>query len=398
MAFSVAIGEQIMSRQIGARSWLRRGFLLWCAGCLLLAAHTAQSAENIILVTLDGLRWQELYRGLDDTLARHPDYSEQSELILEAFWRSDVLERARTLMPFMHNTVFAQGTHVGNRDAGSCARLSNPWYFSFPGYSEILTGVVNPAIDSNAKRPNPERTLLELVEALPDFRGRTAAFASWDVFPYIFNVERSGLPVNAMGSPVVPVDATESLLLTLSEDIPPPWTTVRHDAFTHHYALSALRNRSPRVLFVSYGETDDFAHDGHYDQYILAAHRTDRFISELWDTVQSLEQYRDKTALFITVDHGRGEVPLESWQHHASALAVQNYMQSLARYENGVAGSENIWMAAMGAGIPSRGLLAAGDDACLTADRIASTVLSLLGLDYRSLNPHMGQPMQEFLP
>ncbi|MEO1982643.1 MAG: DUF1501 domain-containing protein, partial [Fuerstiella sp.] len=54
----------------------------------------------------------------------------------------------------------------------------------------------------------------------------------------------------------------------------------------------------------AYGETDDFAHDGKYDEYILAAHRTDRFIREIWDIVQSTNGYRDNTVLFVTVDHG----------------------------------------------------------------------------------------------
>ena len=37
-----------------------------------------------------------------------------------------------------------------------------------------------------------------------------------------------------------------------------------------------------RIVFIGYGETDDFAHDGKYDEYVMAANRTDRFIKELW--------------------------------------------------------------------------------------------------------------------
>ena len=356
------------------------------------------AADNLLLITLDGLRWQELYRGLDRTLATHEEYSPRSEELLSRFWRDDPQERAHALMPFMHDVVFAQGTHAGNRDAGSCARISNPWNFSFPGYSEILSGVVNVDINTNGKIANPEKTLLELLDAQDEFRGRTAAFASWDVFPWIFNVERSGLHVNALGTAVTPTDEFEKVLLQLSTDIPAPWETVRHDAFTHHFARSYLQNQNPRVLYISYGETDDFAHDGRYDEYILAAQRTDRFIREMWELVQSTDGSRDNTVMFITVDHGRGEDPIETWQYHASKLSTTGYMQSLAQYEDGIVGSENVWMAAMGPGVPASGLLAVGDENCLTSNRIASTVLQLLGVDYRSLNPAMGAPMQEFLP
>ena len=79
----------------------------------------------MLLVTLDGLRWQELYRGLDHALATHPDYSARSEQLLAQFWDEDPALRAAKLMPFLHDVVFAQGAHAGNRDAGSCARITS---------------------------------------------------------------------------------------------------------------------------------------------------------------------------------------------------------------------------------------------------------------------------------
>ena len=53
-------------------------------------------------------------------------------------------------------------------------------------------------------------------------------------------------------------------------------------------------------------------------------------------------------------------------------------------------------MAAIGPGIPANGMVATGDD-CLTSDRIAATLLQLLGEDYKLFNPQMGLPLQEFL-
>ncbi len=354
------------------------------------------SVDNVVLITFDGLRWQEVFAGIDESLATHAEYSSQAEQLMQQFWKSDSNERAKTLLPFMHNTVFARGSYAGNRLQNSCAAVSNNWYFSYPGYSEILTGVVNPSINSNSKIPNSERTFLELLESNSIYEGKTAAFASWDVFPFIFNVERSGIHVNAFSIEPNPADEYESFLNKMQTEIPTPWSTVRNDFFTHQYALSYLRRERPKVLFISYGETDDFAHDGEYDQYIYAARRTDRFIEEIWTTLQSIEQYRDNTVLFITVDHGRGEDPLASWMHHSSQEATRRPNSGLTQYADGIVGSEATWLAAMGPGVAEAGLIQTGDD-CLSSDRIAATLMELLGEDSRDYNPAMGTPIRELL-
>jgi hypothetical protein len=356
----------------------------------------AHAADNVILITLDGLRWQEVFHGLDRRLTEHEDYSEQSALLQEKFWLGSAEQNAEALFPFLHGKVFHEGSYVGNRSKNSCAAVSNPWYFSYPGYSEILTGRVNPEIASNGKIPNPEKTFLELLENSQEFKGRTAAFASWDVFQYIFNTQRSGIHVNAFAALAEPANQQERFLNRLYADIPPPWPTVRNDAFTHHYALSYLKRERPRVLYISYGESDDFAHDGKYDEYVLAAHRADRFIEEIWTTVQNMSEYRDSTVLFITTDHGRGEEPIETWQHHASKRSLSGPMTSLAQYKEGILGSDAVWMAAMGPGIATSGLLDTGTG-CASSDQIAATLLSVLGEDAAGYTARMGQAIDAFL-
>ena len=128
----------------------------------------------------------------------------------------------------------------------------------------------------------------------------------------------------------------------------------------------------------------------------MAANRTDRFIEELWQFIQHHADYKDQTVLFITSDHGRGEEPEESWQHHSSKKAVSRNAEYLSQYKDGIVGSESVWMAAMGPGIPANGLVATGDQ-CLTSNRIAATSLELLGEDYKLFNPNMGEPMLQFI-
>ncbi len=360
----------------------------------LLANQNTSAAENVVLITIDGLRWQELFRGLDYKLASNTEYSERSEDLIQKFWPEDPNQRAQTLMPFLHNVVFANGAVVGNRDKQSCARVSNPWYFSYPGYSEILTGIVDPKINTNDPIPNPHYSFMELLAKKPAYKGQSAVFSSWNAFPAIVNEKRSGIHVNAFSRPSS--SPSVQSLNQLQQDIPSLWKTVRFDAFTHRHAMTYIKQHKPKIVYIAYGETDDFAHDGLYDQVVFAAQRTDRFIGEIWDLVNSMDHYRNNTALFITVDHGRGEEPIETWKHHASKQSIKAYMKSLAQYPEGIIGSEAVWMAAMGAGISNQGLITTGEE-CLTSNRIAATLMAVLGEDYREYNPSMGKPMAEFL-
>ena len=106
--------------------------------------------------------------------------------------------------------------------------------------------------------------------------------------------------------------------------------------------------------------------------------------------VQSTNGYRDNTVLFVTVDHGRGEEPVETWMHHASGFS------NSGQHNNGVEGSEAVWMAAIGPGIATAGLIETGGN-CLTSNRIAATLLEVLGEDYQRINSTMGAPLREFL-
>jgi hypothetical protein len=354
----------------------------------------SSTARHVVLVTLDGLRWQELFRGIDAQLAADERFNPAGSSLVDAFSAQDGRSSAERLFPFLHEVVFRQGSVLGNRDAGSCAQVTNSWYFSYPGYSEILSGVADPAIDSNTAIPNPNVTVLEWLNSQPGYAGKVAAFASWDVFPAIINTARSGVPVN-VGPLASPQTVFEQALTQLHHDIPQVWSTVRHDAFTHHYALSHLAQAKPRVLYVAYGETDDFAHDGRYDQVLNAAQRTDRFLSELWNAVQADPDYHDNTVLLITTDHGRGEAPLETWQHHASKQSLDGYMQALAQYEDGIVDSDAVWIAALGPGVAAGGHKTTAS--CVGANQIAATLLQLLGEDWQAFNPAAGTPITELL-
>lgn len=337
-----------------------------CLVALTAEAQRALQTERVILVTFDGLRWQELFTGADRALVDDEAFVADPGALRARFWDDDPQVRRTRLMPFFWSVIAGEGQLIGNRAHGSLANVTNNFWFSYPGYNEILTGFRDDRIESNDKIDNPNVTVLEYIHALPGFRNSVAMFGSWDVFPYIVNERRSNIRVNA-GFDVAEGDgltARESFLNELQGQIPGPWTTVRLDAFTHHYALEDLRKNTPRLVYIAYGETDDFAHDGEYDSYLYAANRSDRFVGELWRWAQSHELYRDRTTMIITTDHGRGTNPASAWQDHGTDTD----------------GSDQIWLAVIGPDTPPL-------DETQTAgqyfqNQVARTVATLLGVDY----------------
>ena len=361
---------------------------------LFLPQHAASAEDppaNLVLITLDGVRWQEVFGGIDLDLIEDERYTSSPELLKETYWREQRDERRKLLFPFLWSVVASQGVLIGDREQQSFISVSNPWWFSYPGYNEILTGSADPAIDSNARNWNRNVTFLEILNGIEGFKNQVLAFGSWDVFPYIINTRRSGVPVNSGFTIASPATSAKSRWLNeISVEAPMLWRTVRLDLLTNGYAMEALENQHPRVIYIAYGETDDFAHDGSYERYIDAAHRTDLMLSKLWNWLQTDSFYRDRTTLLISTDHGRGNTP-DGWTRHASAVgAVKLEMEDAP---DGVPGSDQIWFAAIGPRIQSKGLVTGH----WKQSQIAATALASLQLDPARLMPQADSVMDEIL-
>ncbi|MCC6263685.1 MAG: phosphoglyceromutase, partial [Bryobacterales bacterium] len=138
----------------------RRTFLAAASSMLsapsALAQSTGRQTQNIIFITTDGLRWEDLFRGADPALINKPVGGvSKPEALKERFWKDSSAERRELLMPFVWKTVAKHGQLFGNRDRGSDAYVTNGMNFSYPGYSELLTGAPDDRIDSNDAINNP---------------------------------------------------------------------------------------------------------------------------------------------------------------------------------------------------------------------------------------------------
>ncbi len=345
-------------------------------------AQSALRTRNVVLIVSDGLRWQEVFTGADPTLLNeaHGGIWDKEADLRREFWRPDTGERRRALLPFLWNSVAVRGQIFGNQAVGSVARVTNGLAFSYPGYNEMLTGHPDPRINSNEFGPNPNVSVLEWLNTLPDLHGKVSAYATWATFKDILNVSRSHLPLQAgwdlpyRGA----LSPRQELLNRLYQSTTRLDNEDVYDAFMQVPLLDSFATHRPRVLFVGYGETDDWAHAGRYDLVLHSAHLFDRFVGELWDRLQTLPAYRDRTTFIITTDHGRGSGPAE-WKEHGVEQK----------------GSENIWIAVLGPDTPPRG--ERHHVAEVHQAQIAATVAALLGKDFHQAVPAAAPPMSEVL-
>lgn len=345
-------------------------------------ARARGKSENLILITLDGARTQEIFGGLDlevlqsvtkkGAVTQTPTY--------QKYWAATREERRAKLMPFFWNTLMTRhGSVAGDRERGSVVQLTNEHRFSYPGYAEILTGQAHDdVINSNDRKRNPYPTVLEFLQRKLQLDARgVAAFASWDVMNWIAAHKPGAFTSNAGFEEYAHPEAGVRELSRMQFETDTPWDSVRHDAYTFRLALAHLKTYQSRVLYLALGETDDWAHDARYDRTLEALTRTDTYLRELWEYLQSQERYRDKTTLLITVDHGRG-VTAADWTQHGKDIE----------------GAQYTWLAVAGPDSALRG--AWGSGATIYQNQIAATMCQFLGLDFAEHNRQAGQPIRQF--
>jgi hypothetical protein len=336
--------------------------------------------RNVVLIVSDGLRWQEIFTGADPTLmdSEHGGIWADPKELKQKFWRDDVAERRKALFPFLWSVVAKQGQIFGNQTKGSVAHVSNGMAFSYPGYNEMLTGHPDPKIDSNEFGTNPNLTVFEWLNQMPEFHGKVAVYGTWNVFKDIFNEKRSRLVMQAGW------DLPEKGRLTPRQELLNELyqTTTRfdgddvYDSFLQVPLLDFVKAGHPRVLFVGYGETDNWAHQGRYDLVLESAHGFDHFVQQLWEEMQSMPEYRGQTTFILTTDHGRGSGLVE-WKEHGVDQK----------------GSENVWIAVIGPDTPARG--ECENCAAVTQAQIAATVAGFLGQDFPHDVPTAAAPLPE---
>jgi len=342
---------------------MKRLFSLMLILQALVAKSQSHQTESLIIFTLDGMRWQEVFGGIDSLLMTDKRYTHDSAETAKKFWASSREERRKKLFPFFWNTIVNHGQLYGDREMSSKVNNANPYKSSYPGYNEIFTGFPDTLVRSNDKIPNKNKNVLEFINQQKGYEGKIAVFSTWDVFPYILNKWRNGIYVNADADTIPPISANLKLINEMAGLSTRP-IGERPDIFTYFAGREYLKARKPKVLYIAFDETDEFAHGGEYEQYLGSAQAEDAMIGDLWKLIQSMPEYRNKTTLLVTCDHGRGDKIKEQWRDHGKKVDDAGHT----------------WIAVMGPDTRARGVVQTSGD--LFQKQIAPTLAALLGFHF----------------
>lgn len=323
-------------------------------------------APAVVLVVLDGARWQEVFLGADAQLSRKAGVAAVD---------------ADALMPHVHALLADHGAALGAPDHGPAMVASGPNYVSLPGYTEIFTGRRAHACADNDCAPTRIPTVMDEVVARSGLAGDAAVIASWEKIERAASAAPARLVLSAGRSRLSHGEALrqddvarEALDRGTHADPFPGYGDFRPDRLTAAVALHYLETRRPRLLFLGLGEPDEYAHRGDYAGYLGSLRAADATLGELFATLDRMGARGRHTTVFVTADHGRGR----DYRVHGRDFPE----------------SARVWLVAGGGGVEARGLTQALRPHHL-AD-IAPTVRALLDLP-ADVAPASGQPLDELL-
>jgi len=166
----------------------------------------------------------------------------------------------------------------------------------------------------------------------------------------------------------------ETLTRGLIEYINGPEAPTSGDELTFFITREIMREFAPRLILVNFWDMD-VAHWGSYSLYLNAITKTDRLTGMLWDEVEANPAYRGKTTMLVLPELGRD--------------GDRNAANGFLNHRSGDPSCRNMWLLAMGAGVP-RG----ETDRPVHHIDVAATAAALLGVKPGEM---AGTPMRELL-
>ena len=354
------------------KKWFMAAVLALAA---LVSCSKGGNDPRLVIITFDGLRWQELFGGADEGLVGDTRFVHHPAELKEKYWRETPQERREALMPFVWSYAPQHGYLLGNRDLNSRMQVSNTMNFSYPGYSEMFCGWADDArVDSNDPNPNPNTSVLEVANRDPRYKGKLMMYSSWESIRFAVNNERGGFPASSAHEP----SYTDTPFARLMQDVDAGIAdggfeeSERLDCVTYGMAMETLKESHPKVFYVGFGDTDEYAHSGRYDFYLDAANWTDLYIRRIVEFCESDPFYKGKTTYILTCDHGRGR-----------GAGFRSHGES-------VRGSNETWFMAFGKGVPVLG--ETSDNGPFYTRQFAATIADVLGIDFTPGNGEKSLP------
>jgi hypothetical protein len=326
----------------------------------------ADTTTPVILVVLDGVRWQEVFSGIDPALA--------------AAHRAGPVTDARTLLPSLYAALDTRGAAVGAPGHGLIA-ASGPNFVSLPGYTEIFGGRSPEHCRDNGCAGATSPTIVDAMRARSRSDSDVAVIASWAPIGRAATAVSSRIVLSAgrddvTGGRILAEDPQARSILDEGSraDPRPGHDSFRPDRYTSALALRYLEVWRPSFLFVGLGEPDEYAHLDDYRGYIASLRAADEFFGRLFVTLDRMGDRGRRSLVLVTADHGRGR----DYRDHGGALPE----------------SARVWLLAFGGPVRAQGFVD-GPQPRRLAD-IAPTIRQVVGLPVERTYGS-GTPMFELL-
>jgi hypothetical protein len=265
-----------------------------------------EQTRGVVLVVIDGARWQDVFGGVDRRRARAQGMNDA--LVVDA----------KTLMPNLHALIETRGVALG-APGRAMVTASGPNFISLPGYTEILSGREATGCKDNDCPATVTPTLVDEIrsrvpaeETGDDADQEVAVISSWEPIGRVATARPSTVVLSngrhgGNHKALLRADATTAALLDEGErtDAWPGNADYRPDRLTGAIATQYLKTHRPRFLFVGLGDTDEYGHHGDYPAYLRALTQADKVVGDLVATLDAMGEEGKKTTLVVTCDHGR---------------------------------------------------------------------------------------------
>jgi hypothetical protein len=174
---------------------MKLGLIVTCLFSLTSTAQITSKTKNFFIVTIDNIRWQQIFKGADAEIINNHRYTSDVDLTKLMYLDSSSLQSRKKLLPFFWNVIQQKGRLYGNRLYNNKVNVSNSYKFSYPGYNEMFTGYPDIYVNSNSAKNNLNINVLEYLNTFDEFKNNVVAFTSWNIFPYILNKDRNAMPI-----------------------------------------------------------------------------------------------------------------------------------------------------------------------------------------------------------
>jgi predicted AlkP superfamily pyrophosphatase or phosphodiesterase len=211
--------------------------------------------ENVIVIIIDGARYSETW---GDTTHQY--------------------------MPFLHNNLSKCGT-IYNRF------YNNGPTYTLAGHVSVTTGIYQEIDNSGKELPKLPSYIQKYNFTTLSEKERSWIIASKDKLEVLSNTLDTTYFNKNMPSANCGINGLGS--------------GYRTDSITFKVLMETLSIKNPRLVLVNFSEPDYFGHGNNWEKYIQSIKNADQYIYRIWEFIQTDSFYKDKTALFVTNDHGR---------------------------------------------------------------------------------------------